>query len=72
MLVYFFIALSDAEMIIFDEALQVFSSSMKHYKYFFNLRCKKNNVLPKSLKIKPPIQTQEAFQIAKNTGRKYL
>ena len=35
----------------------------------FNNRCKRAEVLPKSLKYVSPIKTQEAFRIARNTGR---
>ena len=38
----------------------------------FNLRCKRNNVLPKSLKFQPPIRTQEGYRCARRTGFRYL
>ena len=38
----------------------------------FNLRCKNNNLLPRSLQSNPPIRTKEAFDIARQAGRKYL
>ena len=38
----------------------------------FNIRCKRNHVLPKSLRFRPPIRTLEAQNIAFNTGYKYL
>ena len=38
----------------------------------FNLRCKKNDVIPKSLMSPPPIRTPGGFRIAKNTAKMYL
>ena len=38
----------------------------------FNLRCRNNNILPKSLRFSPPIKTKEAFKIAFHTGKQYL
>ena len=38
----------------------------------FNKRCKRTNILPKSLQIKPVIKTRKGYQIAYNTGKQYL
>ena len=38
----------------------------------FNLRCKRQDILPKSLIFQPPIKTRDAYDIAKNSGRQYL
>ena len=38
----------------------------------FNMRCKKNNLIPKSLISKPPIRTPEGYRIAKRTALHYL
>ena len=38
----------------------------------FNLRCKKNNILPKSLRFQPPLRTDKGFNISRSFGRKYL
>ena len=35
----------------------------------FNLKCKRQNVLPRSLIFQPPIKTNEAYNIASNSGR---
>ena len=43
-----------------------------NWRWDTNLRCKRNNALPKSLQLNPPIISKEAFQIAKATGNKYL
>ena len=36
----------------------------------FNLRCKRTNIIPKSLQMRPPIQTQEAIRYFKDTVSK--
>ena len=38
----------------------------------FNLRCKRNNVLPQSLVLKPPIRTPSGWATARAMGRRYL
>ena len=38
----------------------------------FNLRCKHNDVLPKSLILQPPIKTPLGFSTAKKFGKQYL
>jgi len=38
----------------------------------FNIRCKKYKVIPKSLRMKPPIRTPEGFRISKHTSLQYL
>ena len=38
----------------------------------FNLRCKKNNVLPRSLIFRPPIRSPSGWQTARVMGKRYL
>ena len=38
----------------------------------FNLRCKKTNVIPKSLRVRPPIRTPGGYRIAQRTSKHYL
>ena len=38
----------------------------------FNLRCKRNEILPKSLRFRPPIRTAQGYSVAKSTGKAYL
>lgn len=38
----------------------------------FNIKCKRNKLLPPSLRFRPPILTNEAKNIALATGFKYL
>ena len=38
----------------------------------FNLRCKRNDLLPKSLRFRPPIRTPSGWAIAKRMGKQYL
>ena len=38
----------------------------------FNLRCKKNDVIPQFLMSPPPIRTSGGFRIANNTAKMYL
>ena len=38
----------------------------------FNLRCKRNNIVPKSLRFRPPIRTPQGFAIANATSKRYL
>lgn len=36
----------------------------------FNLRCKRNNIIPKSLRMRPPIQSHEAIEYFRSTVSK--
>jgi hypothetical protein len=38
----------------------------------FNLRCKKSEVLPKSIRTKPPIRSPEGYRIARSANNQYL
>ena len=38
----------------------------------FNLRCKRNNIVPKSLRSSPPIRTPQGFATANATSKRYL
>ena len=38
----------------------------------FNLRCKRTNVIPRTLIQRPPIRSQEGFKIAKQNAMRYL
>lgn len=38
----------------------------------FNLKCKRNNILPKSLRFRPPIRNPQGYYTAKSCGRAYL
>ena len=38
----------------------------------FNLRCKRNNILPKSLRLNPPIRNAQGYSIARRNGFSYL
>ncbi|XP_068716948.1 uncharacterized protein [Montipora capricornis] len=39
---------------------------------FFNHRCKDRQILPPSLRIRPPVQCPKGYKLAKNTGFQFL
>ena len=62
------VVLKTANLILADH--KKLANTQKQLK--FNLRCKRTNVIPKSLRAKPPIRTPEGYRIAHRTSRHYL